>query len=77
MENVIVTRGEINDMTQELLDNVTYMLSKIIDEKYPSLELTEEEWFSHEILRELIIRIEKKLWKQKKCTSTLQRLMVR
>tara|TARA_R110002074_G_scaffold86811_1_gene191581 strand:- start:479 stop:664 length:186 start_codon:yes stop_codon:yes gene_type:complete len=61
MENVIVTRGEINDMTQELLDNVTYMLSKIIDEKYPSLELTEEEWFSHEILRELIIRIEKKL----------------
>tara|TARA_R110000796_G_scaffold194914_2_gene311271 strand:+ start:145 stop:360 length:216 start_codon:yes stop_codon:yes gene_type:complete len=60
-ESIIVTREEINDMAQELLDNVTYMLSKIIDEKYPSLELTEEEWFSHEILRELLTKIDKRL----------------
>ena len=60
-ESIIVTREEINDMAQELLDNTIYMLSKIVDEKYPSLELTEEEWFSHEILRELLTKIDKKL----------------
>tara|TARA_B110000285_G_C14749686_1_gene434606 strand:+ start:184 stop:399 length:216 start_codon:yes stop_codon:yes gene_type:complete len=60
-ESIIVTREEINDMAQELLDNTIYMLSKIVDEKYPSLELTEEEWFSHEILRELLTKIDKRL----------------
>jgi len=60
-EGIIVTREEIDDMAQELLDNTIYMLSKIVDEKYPSLELTEEEWFSHEILRELLTKIDKRL----------------
>tara|TARA_R110002095_G_scaffold108732_1_gene95206 strand:- start:240 stop:455 length:216 start_codon:yes stop_codon:yes gene_type:complete len=60
-ESIIVTREEIDDMAQELLDNTIYMLSKIVDEKYPSLELTEEEWFSHEILRELLTKIDKRL----------------
>jgi len=63
-EGIIVTREEIDDMAQELLDNTIYMLSKIVDEKYPSLELTEEEWFSHEILRELLTKIDKRLWRQ-------------
>jgi hypothetical protein len=60
-ESIIVTREEIDDMAQELLDNTIYMLSKIVDEKYPSLQLTEEEWFSHEILRELLTKIDKRL----------------
>ena len=60
-EDITITRREINEISQGLVEDVDNLVNEIIGDQYSSLYLNEEEWLKHEILRELLIRLERKL----------------
>mgnify|MGYP003675610513 FL=1 len=52
-EGSTITRGEINEISQGLLEDVDNILNEVIGIQYPSYDQNEEEWLKHEVLIEL------------------------